>query len=82
MSLWSKFRDIAREQANQSFRSVTQNSNTQISNGSPTLCKVIAQEGTQFTVLLPTGDTKFVYAVGSRSIGIGDTAHLIGDSIF
>jgi len=80
MSLWSKFRTIAREEANQAFRSLTLNKSQQ--QNTPVLAKVVAVEGTSYTVLLPSGETKVAYAVGSRSIGLGQACHIVGDSIF
>lgn len=80
MSLWNKIRQVARDQANDAFRSVTLNKTQQANQ--PVLAKIIAIEGTTYTVLLPSGETKFAYAMGSRSMGLGQAVHLIGDNIF
>ena len=80
MSLWGKIRDITRGEANQAYRSITQTAVQQ--NNVPVLAKVIAIDSENYTVLLPSGETKFAKPVGGRSIGLGDTAHIIGDSLF
>lgn len=80
MSLWSKVNELSRAQANAAFRNLTQN-NLQSAN-EPVLGKVIAVEGTTYTVLLPSGETKFAYPIGSRSIGVGESCHIVGSSIY
>lgn len=80
MSLWSKVSEISRGQANAAFRNITQNS-VQSAN-EPVLAKVVAIEGTTYSVLLPSGETKFAYPIGSRSIGVGESCHIVGSSIY
>lgn len=81
MSLKSHISELARNIANQSFRSVTSN-NLKVIGNAPTLAKVLSTIDGQYIVLLPSGETKTVKASGNRPISIGNTYHIIGGTIF
>jgi len=81
MGFWGKITDIARQTANQSFRDIASSKAAQVTSP-PTLAKVIAVNDDQYTVILASGETMLVYPGGSRAIALGQTYHLIGDTIF
>lgn len=76
-----KVEDLARQVCNEAFRNLT-SSNLDQDSTSATLAKVVSTSGSQYIVILASGETMVVYPGGSRPIGIGGTYHLVGDTIF
>lgn len=79
MSIKSKIDNLVREIANNSFRTLTSN---RVSQPQSNMAKVVSTSGDQYIVILQTGETQLVYAMGSRPIALGETYRLVGDFIF
>lgn len=80
-NLKDKVEALTREVCNEAFRGLTSN-NLEQDSASSSLAKVVSTSGSQYIVILTSGETMLVYPGGSRPIGIGGTYHLVGDTIF
>jgi len=82
MSIYDKMKEIARDQANQTFRTLSSNLLSQ-TQPPPVLALVLSANGDNtYIVQLPDGTTATVTAGGSNLIAPGSVYHIIGSTIY
>ena len=82
MSLYDKINELAREQADKTFRVLSANLASQTSTP-PLFAMVDAANGDgTYQVILPSGQVLTVTAAGSNLIAVGQTYHITGTVIF
>lgn len=82
MSIYDKMKEIARDQANQTFRVLSSNLVAQ-NQPPPVLALVLTANGDNtYAALLPDGTTVTVTAGGSNPISPGNVYHIIGSVIY
>ena len=82
MGLNDKIAQIARDQANQTFRTLSSNLATQNSAPPPFALVTVANGDGTYVVLMPSGQFQTVTAVGSNLISVGQAYRITGNVIF